>query len=106
VRFEREVGQCAACRHTHAPLDHVLGLEAGQKITRGVRRKVAYAGACCPYEPTARLLGELAGIEIVSSQVDRIVQQEGARAERREREREEEYLAPVDPLKETPRAGS
>ena len=80
----------------------MLGLEAGEKFTGGVRRKVAYAGACCAYERTKRLLDEVAGLEVSSSQVDRIVQEEGARAERREREREEEYLAPADPLKETP----
>ena len=102
MRFEREVGQCASCRKTHAPLDRVLGLESGEKITCGVRRKVAFAGAYVAYEPATRLLAELAGVEITSSQVDRIVQQEGARCERRERQREEEFLAPVDPLRETP----
>ena len=102
VRFDREVGQCPRCRKTHAPLDHALGLGVGQKWTGGVRRKAALAGACNAYAPSSLLLRELAGIEISSSQVDRIVQQEGARAERREREREEHYREPVDPLKETP----
>ena len=45
ARFEREVGRCASCRHTHAPLDHALGLDAGEKFTGGVRRKVAFASA-------------------------------------------------------------
>jgi hypothetical protein len=83
-------------------VDRALGVRSGAKWTGGVERKATYAGALSPFADASEVLSELAGLEMGSSEVDRIAQLHGERIDRLQRAQEAEFLAPVDPLYEPP----
>lgn len=93
--YEREVYECPSCRRTHAPLDVEIGVRLGDKMTRAVVRKVAYAAARASYGQASEDLLELAEIKVSRAEFARVVEEEGARLEGLQREREESYNAPV-----------
>ena len=102
IHFNRTVWQCARCKRTHAPVDLALGVRAKGKWTSTVERKAAFAAAFSPFVDASLALRELAGLEVSSSEVDRIAREHGARIDSEQRRLEAEFLAPVDPLREPP----
>ena len=104
IEFDRSVWLCSNCRSSQAPLDRALGLRPKAKFTLGVERCAAFAAAHNPFGDATLTLRELTGLEMSSSQVDRIAQMHGERLDARQRNEEEEWRRPVDPLRETPRA--
>lgn len=102
IRFEREVWQCGACRRSHAPVDRAMGLAAKGKWTLGVERKAAYAAALSPFADAASALLELAGLELSSSEADRVAQDHGERLDARQRRAEEQWRRPVSPHRKAP----
>jgi hypothetical protein len=72
------------------------------KWTSGVERKTSYAAGVSSYIDGAKVLLELADLQVSSSEVDRTGQKHGAALDRRQRADEERWLQPVDPLRKTP----
>lgn len=72
------------------------------KWTRGVERKAAFVAACSPFAEASQTLRELAGLEVSSSQIDRIAQHHGALLDEHQRQAEEVWRAPVSPWRPTP----
>jgi len=105
VTFEREVWQCSRCRQSHAPVDRALGARSGAKWTRGVERKATCAAVLSPFADASQVLSELAGLEMGASEVDRIPQRHGEQIDGLQPAKEEEFLAPFDPLREPPEPG-
>ncbi len=103
IEFERTVWQCAKCRRSHAPVDAAMNVEPGGKWTRGVERKAAFAAAASPFSGAATVLRELAGLDVSSSEVDRIAQAHGSLLDERQRLDEARWLEPLDPSREVPR---
>lgn len=103
IRFERQVWQCGACRKSHAPVDRAMGLAPKAKWTAGVERKAAYAAALSPFADASGALLELAGLDLSSSEADRIAQEHGARLDALQRRQEELWRRPVSPHRKAPR---
>jgi hypothetical protein len=97
LAYRRSVYECPACRSAHAPLDEELGLASGEKLTRRVVRKVAYAAANQSFGEASRTLAELADLGVSAAECARVAQQEGARIEQAQRQREAGHLRPVSP---------
>ncbi len=102
IRFRRTVWQRAKCKVSHAPVDVAMGVCPGGKWTAGVERKTSFAAAFSPFEEASQALLELADLEVSSSEVDRIAQEHGAVVDALQREDEEVWRAPMDPLREAP----
>lgn len=102
IDYERTVHECPACRCSFSWRDLELGVFVGERLTRGVVRKVAYAAAHGSYSQAHGLLVELCGLEVARAEFARVVEQEGDRLERRQRCREERYLRPVSPQSPAP----
>jgi hypothetical protein len=84
-------------------VDGALNVAPGGKWTLGVERKAAFAAASCPFSEASNVLRELAGLDISSSEVDRIAQEHGRLLDARQRQDEERWLEPLDPSREPPR---
>jgi len=102
IHVERTVWLCAACRHSHAPFDRAMGVARGAKWTPEVERNAARLAAAVPFEEASEILREMTGLEVSSSEIDRIAQQHGSALDREQRRAEEVWRQPVDPLRETP----
>ena len=102
IAFEREVWRCAKCGRSFAPVDLAMNARPKGKWTAGVERMAAFAAALDPYLGASKTLLELAHIQMSSSEVDRIAQEYGDHFDSQQRREEEEWLRPVDPLRETP----
>jgi hypothetical protein len=79
VTISRAWYHCATCGHGLAPRDAELGV-AGQTMSPGLRKMTARAGAAVPFAPGARLVGELAGIELTGRRLGRSAEADGAAA--------------------------
>jgi hypothetical protein len=95
VCFSRSVAECPACRRSVAAVDMELGLACGENLTRGVRRRVAYAAAVSSYSDAERMLRELSGLDVSRAECARVAEQEGKRLDESRRLREGRWLAPV-----------
>jgi len=93
--YEREVFECQKCRHSFAPADAVLGVAPGQKMTRSLVRRVAWAAASGSFTGAEADLRELGGLCVSGTECARVAQDEGGRIGRAQRRREREFLAPV-----------
>lgn len=102
IRFDRAVWQCGKCRRSHAPVDLAMGVRPKGKWTGGVERKTAFAAAFSPFLEASGALLELADLEVSASEVDRIGQEHGAVLDALQREEEEIWRAPMDPLRQRP----
>lgn len=102
IAFDRPMWQCKACRLSHARVDRALGVAPRGKWTLGVERKAAYVAASVPFEESSSALRELAGLEISSSEIDRIAQEHGECLDARQRENEGRWLEPMDRFGEMP----
>lgn len=102
VRYERTVYECPNCRCSFSWRDLEMGVFVGERLTRGVVRKVAYVSAQASYSQARGLLTELCGLEVGRAEFARVVDQEGDRLERRQRCREGRYLRPVSPQSPAP----
>jgi len=79
-----------------------MGVRPKGLWTAGVERKSAYVAALSPFVEASAVLLELADLEVSSSEVDRVGQEHGEALDALQREEEEVWRAPVDPLRETP----
>ena len=104
LSYEREVFQCASCRKSFAPMDGELGVAAGARMNRSLVRRVSYIGAVLSFSSASRALEELLGLRVSSSEIQRVVHEEGARIEARHQAEEERWNAPIDPCREGARA--
>jgi len=95
IAFEREVFECPACRRSLAPCDALVGLAAGEKMTRSLVRRVAWASARTSYTDASADLAELVGLAVSPAECARVAEQEGRRLDALQRQREAESLAPV-----------
>jgi hypothetical protein len=64
IRVERAWHHCAACGHGWSPSDQALGLVAHQQTSAGLARWEALLGAITTFKEAARLLAELAGVQV------------------------------------------
>ena len=79
VTLSRAWYHCAACGHGFAPRDAELGV-AGQTMSPGLAKMAGRAGAAVPFTPAAKLVGELAGIEMGGKRLGRRAEADGAAA--------------------------
>lgn len=79
VTLSRAWYHCAACGHGFAPRDAELGV-AGQTMSPGLAKMADRAGAAVPFTPAAKLVGELAGIEMGGKRLGRRAEADGAAA--------------------------
>lgn len=101
--FQREVFECPKCRKSFAPLDVELGMEAGEKFTRGVVRRAAWSGGKLAFRVAAENVKEMIGLEISPAECQRLAVDVGRRLDAEQRERENAYLAPVSPEHRAPK---
>ena len=83
-------------------MDGELGVAAGARMSRSLVRRVAYMGAVLSFSSASRALEELLGLRVSSSEIQRVVHEEGARIEARHQAEEERWNAPIDPCREAP----
>jgi hypothetical protein len=79
VTVSRAWYHCAACGHGLAPKDDELGV-AGASMSPGLAKMAARAGAAVPFAKAARLLADLAGIELTAKRVERGAEADGTAA--------------------------
>ena len=83
-------------------MDGELGVAAGARMNRSLVRRVSYIGAVLSFSSASRALEELLGLRVSSSEIQRVVHEEGARIEARHQAEEERWNAPIDPCREAP----
>lgn len=66
IRLKRWWHHCWKCGHGWSPPDQALGLVAYQQTSTGLARWQAALGAVTTFREAARLLGDLAGVEVGS----------------------------------------
>jgi sulfur relay (sulfurtransferase) complex TusBCD TusD component (DsrE family) len=66
IRLKRWWHHCWKCGHGWSPPDQALGLAAYQQMSTGLARWQAALGAVTTFREAARLLGDLAGVEVGS----------------------------------------
>src|SRR5579884_169685 len=64
IRRERWWHQCWACAHRWSVADQALGLAPDQQTSPGLARWLATLGAVTTFREAARLLAELAGVQV------------------------------------------
>ncbi|MFC1601165.1 ISKra4 family transposase [Candidatus Sumerlaeota bacterium] len=102
VHYERTVYECPVCRCSFSWRDWEMGAFVGERLTRGLVRKVAYASALGSYSTAHQMLGEFCAVPVSRAEFARVVDQEGDRLEHRQRRREELYLRSVSPQSPAP----
>jgi len=95
VNYERAVYECPKCRHGHAPLDAELGVLPHDRMTMGVAKKVAYAGAHASFPQSHKHVLHQLGLEVSPSECQRVAEQWGMQLDARQRRREQAWMAPV-----------
>ncbi|MSO62848.1 MAG: hypothetical protein EXQ50_12280 [Acidobacteria bacterium] len=70
LTLERAYYHCARCAAGVCPRDRALGVE-GTSLSPGVLRMVGRVGAMVSFEEGHELLRELAGVEVLTKQVER-----------------------------------
>ena len=95
VHYARALYECPRCRHSYAPLDAELGLLPHDRMTTGVAKKVAYAGAHASFPQAAKHLAHQLGLQVSSSECHRVAQQWGARLDAIQRQREAAWISPA-----------
>jgi hypothetical protein len=71
LRFFRPYYHCPGCRMGFAPLDAVLGLDAGS-TTAQVRDWIIHVATQLPFASTGALLARLTGVQVGESTVERV----------------------------------
>ncbi len=79
VTLTRAWYHCGACGHGFAPRDGELGV-AGQTMSPGLAKMTDRAAAAVPFVPAARLVGELAGIQLTAKRLGRHAEADGQAA--------------------------
>lgn len=102
IEFRREVFECPVCRRSEAPLDAEMGIESGEKMTRGLTRKTAWLSAHKSFQTASAGLAELLGLRVSPAECQRVTLERGRRIDALQRRREELVLAPVGPDRAEP----
>ena len=79
ARLRRAWYHCAACGHGAAPKDAELGIEQGS-LSPGLAKMTARAAAAVPFAKAARLLADLAGLDLTTKRAERAAEATGAAA--------------------------
>lgn len=79
VTVRRAWYHCTACGHGLAPRDAQLGIERAS-LSPGLARMTARAAAAVPFARAARLLAELAGVDLTTKRVERAAEASGTAA--------------------------
>jgi hypothetical protein len=79
ARLRRAWYHCAACGHGAAPKDAELGIEQGS-LSPGLAKMTARAAAAVPFAKAARLLADLAGLDLTTKRAERAAEAAGAAA--------------------------
>lgn len=98
IEYERTVYECPSCRKSAAPLDGELGVETGERLSRGVKDKVMFAAAMGSYEEASYLLRVMRGLRVSKAECERAANEEGNR-------RDGEQRALEAALRETAQSG-
>jgi hypothetical protein len=85
LKLERAYYHCAACGRGFCPRDQALGLEGGS-LSPAVLRMVGLVGAMVSFDEGHELLGELAGVEVATKQVERYAEALGREIARDEQD--------------------
>ena len=81
VTFERRRYHCPSCAGGSIPLDAWAGV-GDRSITGGARRMLALAGTSWSFDRAAAHLAEFCHLVVSDDTVERVCQEEGARAQR------------------------
>jgi hypothetical protein len=76
LTLERAYYHCSECQSGFCPRDRVLGLDGS--LSPGVVRMIGAVGATVSFEEGSALLKELAGLHVVTKQVERTAESLGA----------------------------
>lgn len=95
VSFMRSVAECPHCRKSLVPLDLELGVASGEKMTFGVRRRVAFASSHGSFAGASACLKEMSGLDVSPAECCRVAEQDGKRLEELQRQRECRWSEPV-----------
>jgi hypothetical protein len=85
IRLKRWWHHCWKCGHGWSPPDQALGLAAYQQTSTGLVRWQAALGAVTTFREAARLLGDLAGVEVGSETLRTHAERIGTELEGRQR---------------------
>jgi hypothetical protein len=81
VRVEVQYGQCERCHRGHVPVLAEIGVDE-KGFTAGLQELALLAGVMEPYAPGRdELLGRFAGVAVSVEKIERLVAQEGPRAQ-------------------------
>jgi hypothetical protein len=97
IRLERDYFHCARCQEGRIPKDEELDI-VGSSFSPGVRRMLARVGSKESFEEGRQDLDFLAGIVVTSKQVERIAEQVGEEAEKRNLQDREDLQAATLPI--------
>jgi hypothetical protein len=79
IDYTRRRYHCSRCRAATIPLDHWAGVGT-RSMTLGARRMIALAGASWSFDRASANLKELCRLEVSDDTIERVCQEEGARA--------------------------
>lgn len=80
IRFDRRRYHCSRCKAGTIPLDDWSGV-ATRSITHGARRMLTLAGASWSFDRASAHLKEFCRLEVSDDTIERVCQEEGARAQ-------------------------
>ncbi len=79
VPLRRAYYHCRTCRAGVVPRDRDLGVDH-IRMSAGLRAMVAHTATVVPFARAARMLAELAGVQVSTSRVERLAEADGATA--------------------------
>jgi hypothetical protein len=102
VSYSRTVFECGACRGSFAPVDRMLGVLKGERLTSRVVEKAAYMAASEPFGQASAALEKLCQIKVSPAECARAANGEGARIHELIEDNEERWNEPLDARREPP----
>ena len=81
VEVNRVRLRCQGCEEDIYPLDEALGLDAGERMTLGVRERSLWAAVEVSYEKVSEFLKRFTGLEVSRKKIHQMALEEGRRIE-------------------------
>jgi len=87
VKIKRVRLRCPRCQEDSYPLDKVIGLGEGERMTLGVKERALWAAVELSYEKTSQFLKKFTGLEVSRKKIHSLALEEGKRIEQWEENR-------------------
>jgi len=92
VETTRARMRCQKCKSDIYPLDRLLGIEKGERITLGVKERALWAAVEVSYEKASGFLKKFNGMEVSRKKIHRAAIEEGKRIQQWEEKRRQEVF--------------